>query len=154
VELGATERERSAALNDAVGALHRRERTIAELHEWMLGRGLDRDLVEDVIGELVEVGELDDQRFAYAYAADKRELSGWGSERIEAALADRGLDRSLAEAAAAEPRESGLERAVELLRRRAEAIDDEASRNRALSFLTRRGFDYELSYDAIRAAES
>lgn len=147
-----SDRERSAAMNAAVGALHRRERTVAELREWMRGRDLDENLVEDVLVELVEVGELDDERFAYAFAADKRELSGWGSERIEATLADRGLERSLAELAASEPRESGLERATGLLRRRGEPIDDEASRTRALSYLTRRGYDYELAHDALRLA--
>jgi len=152
VESGAAHRERSAALSAAVGALHRRERTVAELREWLLGREHDADLVEDVLTELIEIGELDDERFAHAFAADKRELSGWGSERIEAALADRGLDRGLAETAASEPREAGLERAVELLRRRAVPIEDEASRGRALSFLTRRGYDYELAHDAIRLA--
>lgn len=148
-----TDRERTAALSAAVGALHRRERTVAELREWMLGRDLDQDLVEDVLGELIEVGELDDERFAFAFAADKRELSGWGPERIEATLADRGLERGLAERAASEPRDSGLERAAGLLQRRGEPIEDEASRTRALSYLKRRGYDYELAYDAIRLAE-
>lgn len=153
MELGAADRERSAALNAAIGALHRKERTAAELHGWLLERDLDRDLVEEVIAELVEAGELDDERFAFAYASDKRDLSGWGSERIEAALMDRGLGLALAERAAAEPRDSQLARAVELLRRRGKSPEDGESRNRALSYLTRRGYEYELAYDAIREAE-
>lgn len=146
------ERERSAAMTAAVGALHRRERTVAELREWLLGRDLDPDLVEEVLDELIEIGELDDERFAHAYAADKRELSGWGPERIAAALTDRGLALGLAEDAASEPRDSALERAAELVRGRGEAADDDSSRSRALSFLARRGFDYELSFEAIRLA--
>ena len=147
------QRERDSALNAAVGALHRRERTSAELHAWLSGRGLDEDIVEDVIAELIEIGELDDERFAFAYAEDKRDLSGWGAERIEAALIDRGLGRSLAERAAGEPRDAQLERAVGLLGRRGTDLSDEAERSRALSFLTRRGYEYELAYDAIRASE-
>ena len=54
------------------------------------------------MAELIELGELDDERFAFAFAEDKRELAGWGAERIEAALLDRGLDRALAERACAE----------------------------------------------------
>ena len=79
-----------------------------------------------MIAELVEIGELDDERFAYAFAEDKRELSGWGSERIEAALADRGLGRSLAERAAAEPRDAQLERAAPCSRAAGEDLADEA----------------------------
>jgi len=147
------QRERDSALNAAVGALRRRERTSAELHAWLEERGIDEELVEDVIAELVEIGELDDERFAFAYAEDKRALSGWGAERIEAALVDRGLGRSLAERAAGEPRDAQLERAVGLLERRGADLADEAERSRALSFLTRRGYEYELAYDAIRESE-
>jgi regulatory protein len=147
------QRQRDSALNAAVGALRRRERTSAELHAWLGERGIDEELVEDVIAELVEIGELDDERFAFAYAEDKRDLSGWGAERIEAALVDRGLGRSLAERAAGEPRDAQLERAVTLLEGRGTDLADEAERSRALSFLTRRGYEYELAYDAIRERE-
>lgn len=146
-------REREKALNSAIGAIHRKERTIAELDRWLRERGIEGELVEDVITELVEVGELDDERFAFAYAEDKRDLSGWGAERIEAALVDRGLGRGLAERAAAEPWDAQLNRAVELLATRQDDLAEESERARALSFLTRRGYGYELAYDAIRRSE-
>jgi regulatory protein len=147
------ERERQDALVAAVGALRRRERTVAEMFTWLRERQVTEEVVDDVISELVEVGELDDDRFAHAFAADKRELAGWGSERIEAALVDRGLERSLAELASGEDREGQLDRAAGLLLTRHGPPEDEASRARALSFLTRRGYEYELAYDAIRRAE-
>jgi len=147
------ERERQDALVAAVGALRRRERTVAEMHVWLREREVPEDVVDDVISDLIEVGELDDDRFAHAFAADKRELSGWGSARIEAALVDRGLERSLAETASHEDRDDQIERAVALVLARHGAPEDETERARALSFLTRRGYDYELAYDAIRRAE-
>lgn len=149
----AFDREAEAAFGSAIGALRRRERTVAEMYSWLEERGLPGDVLDEVISELIAVGELDDDRFAYAFAADKRELSGWGSERIEAALVDRGLERSLAESASGEEREGELERAVGLLANRPGALSDEGERARALGFLTRRGYEYELAYDAIRRAE-
>lgn len=146
-------REREAALGAAIAALRRRERTFAELHAWLCDRGIDEELAGEVVAELVEIGELDDERFAHAFAEDKRALSGWGSERIEAALVDRGLGRSLAERAAGEPRDAQLERAAALLTRRDDDLTDEAGRARALGYLTRRGYEYELAYDAIRRVE-
>jgi len=146
------ERERQAALVAAVRALRRRERTVAEMHSWLIERYAEEGVVDDVISELIAVGELDDDRFAHAFAADKRELSGWGSERIEAALNERGLERSLAESASSEDPEDQLERAVGLLATRPGALEEEAERARALAFLTRRGYDYELAYDAILRA--
>ncbi|MFN8112529.1 MAG: regulatory protein RecX [Solirubrobacterales bacterium] len=139
-------------LGKALGALRRRERTSRELHSWLRGRGCDEDLAEEVIAELIELGELDDERFAFAYAADKRELSGWGAHRIAAALTDRGIGAGLAERAAAEPREQELERAVALVAAKGEDLADERGRARALSHLTRRGYEYELAYDAVRRA--
>ncbi len=140
-------------LGKALGALRRRERTASELHAWLRERDCDEDLAEDVIAELVELGEIDDERFAFAYAADKRELSGWGAHRIAAALTERGIGPGLAERAASEPREAELERAVELVVAKGEDLADERGRARALSHLTRRGYEYELAYDAVRRAE-
>lgn len=148
----AEERTLQAAMVAAVGALHRRERTTAELREWLAARDVREELVEAVIGELAAIGELDDERFAHAFAADKRELSGWGPERIEATLLDRGLTRALAERAAAEPREDQLARATTQLQERFGVLGDDGQRGRALAFLGRRGYDYELAYAAIRRA--
>jgi len=107
-----------AALGKALGALRRRERTAVELHAWLRERGCDEDLTEAVVAELVELGELDDERFAHAYAADKRNLAGWGAHRIAAALTERGIGAALAERAASEPREAELERRCAWSRRR------------------------------------
>jgi regulatory protein len=141
------------ALGKALGALRRRERTSLELHAWLRERGCDEELAEEVIAELVELGEIDDERFAFAYAADKRELSGWGAHRIASALTERGIGAGLAERAAAEPREAELERAVAIVVAKGEDLGDERGRARALSHLTRRGYEYELAYDAVRRAE-
>jgi SOS response regulatory protein OraA/RecX len=146
------EQRTQEAFGKAVGALRRRERSCAEIHGWLGDRGFEPDICEEVVAELVEIGELDDDRFARAFAADKRELSGWGAERIEAALLDRGIGRALAERAAAEPRREELARATALARARGEDLSDERARSRVLSFLTRRGYGYELAYEAVRDA--
>ena len=73
---------------------------------------------------LLEDGYLDDGRFALMFVHDRRELDGWGSERIRRELAARGVGRDLIETALeqheAEWRagESELDRALALLRRR------------------------------------
>jgi regulatory protein len=142
------------AFERAVEALSHKERTAAELGTWLAGRGFEPAEIEPAVERLVETGGLDDERFARQFAADKRELRGWGPERIRKALAARGVDRDLIEAAlAGDGRGSQLERAVELLERRGEAPLDEAARGRALAFLARRGYDSELAHDAVRAAE-
>ena len=105
------------------------------------------------VRRLVELGQLDDERFARLFAGDKRELQGWGPERIRQALEERGLPGPIVESAVGdEGRSDQVERARALLERRGAQLGDDAGRSRALGFLTRRGYDYEVAYEAIRRA--
>ena len=140
------------AFERALEALALRERTAAELAAWLAQRGFERPEVEDAIDRLVASGAIDDVRFAFEFAADKRELRGWGPERIRAALSERGLDPGLIdEAVEGEGHAEQLARATDLLERRGEPVFDDRSRARALAFLARRGFDSDLAYEAVRA---
>jgi regulatory protein len=135
----------------AVRALSRKERSTAELATWLEGRGVDPEDVEAVIDRLTEIGELDDQRFARLFAEDKQELAGWGSERVREALLARGVAPEHIEAAlAADSEEVQINRASDLLVRRGRPLDSEAEKTSALGYLTRRGYSYEIAYEAIR----
>jgi regulatory protein len=140
-------------LDLALKALGRKERTVAELGSWLRGRGVSDEQVEVVVGHLVEDGALDDARFAHRYAEDKRELAGWGSDRIRSALLQRGVSaEDLEGAVGAEEPEGELGRATALLLQRGISVRSERDRSRAFQFLVRRGYDFELAYDAIRQA--
>ncbi len=142
------------AFERALEALAQRERTSGELAAWLGERGVEAAAVEAAIGRLIEDGAIDDRRFATEFAADKRELRGWGPDRIREALRERGVEAELIEEAlAGDGHEAQLERALELLRGRAERLDDERSRARALAFLARRGYDSDVAYDAVRGFE-
>lgn len=142
---------RDDAFAAAVGAIRRRERSRAEIREWLTERGFDAERVAEAIARLEEVGELDDERFARRYAEDKRELRGWGPARIQEALLARGVGLDDVEAALdADSYERQLQRAVELLERKAGELDSEPGRGRALGYLTRRGYDYDTAYEAVR----
>ena len=117
----------------------------------MLEKGADPSIVPGVLARLEELELLDDERFARLYAEDKRERSGWGAERIEQALLDRGIEYGLAGAAASAPSDEEVERAVGILRERDFELEDPVDRQRALGLLARRGFS-EVAYDAIRSA--
>lgn len=144
----------AGAFERAVGALRQRERTTAELEAWLEDRGYPAAEIESAIARLTEVGELDDARFARRFAEDKRELRGWGRDRIREVLVARGLDRDAIEAAlAAVEHDDELALAITQLERRGEPAVDEPSRARALAYLARRGYDSEVAYDAVRAFE-
>lgn len=142
------------ALELALRALGQRERSCAEMRQLLAKRGVDADAAEDAIAHLEEIGQLDDARFARCYADDKQELSGWGAVRVREALLERGVAPEHIEAAlAGDGQEMQVERASALLVRRGQPLDDDAGRARALGYLTRKGYTYEIAHDAIRACE-
>lgn len=145
---------RPDALELATAALARKERTVAEMRGWLAERGCGAEATEAAVDRLVEIGELDDARFARRYAEDKRELRGWGSERIAEALVARGVGAEEIRAAlAAEDDTAQVARAVALLVSRGAYLGDEPSRQRALAFLVRRGYASDVAYEAVRRAE-
>lgn len=136
----------------ALRAVSRRERTEAELREWLAARGCEPEGIDAAVGELLSTGTVDDARYARLFAEDKREFSGWGSARIRAALAERGVAREVIDrtVAADGGYDDEVGRASSLLVRRGESLDDDASRARALGFLARRGYELEVAYEAVR----
>jgi regulatory protein len=138
-------------LSLALKALDRKERTVAELGSWLRARGVEPNEADEVLDRLISTGVLDDARYARRYAEDKRELKRWGSERIRAALLDRGVSEADAEEALRDAGgEQEIELAVGLLRERGAALEDRLDRQRALGMLIRRGYESEVAYEAIR----
>jgi regulatory protein len=140
-------------LSLALKALDRKERTVAEMGSWLRARGVAPEETDEVIDRLIASEVLDDARYARRYAEDKRQLKRWGSERIRAALLDRGISVEDADEALSDAdSEQEVERAVELLRDRGATLEDALERQRALGMLVRRGYDSEVAYEAIRRA--
>ena len=78
-------------LAKALTAIGRKERTEAEMRQWLADREVEPEEIDRVVDFLIENLAIDDARFADAFTADKRELAGWGSERIEQKLRSRGI---------------------------------------------------------------
>jgi regulatory protein len=133
-------------------SLNRRDRTVDELGGLLLGKRVEPTVADQVVTELIELGYLDDARYAERFAEDRRRLDGWGSERIARRLRELGVDREHVDAAlAAQDPEEEMAAALELLRRRCpEPPATRAERDRALGILVRRGYAPDLAFDALR----
>jgi regulatory protein len=142
--------ERARAL--AWRSLNKRDRTVDEVGDMLLGKRVEPAVADQVVTELIELGYLDDARYAQRFAEDRRRLDGWGSERIARRLRELGIDRDHSDAAlAAQDPEEELAAAVELLRRRCpDPPATRAERDRALGILVRRGYAPDLAFDALR----
>ncbi len=142
--------ERARAL--AWRSLNKRDRTVDEVGGMLLGKRVEPAVADRVVTELIELGYLDDARYAERFAEDRRRLDGWGSERIARRLRELGVDRDHVDAAlASQDPEEELEAALELLRRRCrQPPETRAERDRALGILVRRGYAPDLAFDALR----
>jgi len=144
------------ALEDALGQAYRflstRDRTVAEMRRHLTRKGLSDDLVQACVAELTEQHYLDDERFAKRFTEDRRTLDGWGTDRIRARLVRLGIDPERADrVTGGREADEELAAAVEVLRQKLRELPaDDQGRARALGLLTRRGYDLDLAYDAIR----
>ena len=142
--------ERARAI--AWRALNQRDRTELELRGILAGKRVAPDEADDVVGELVEGGFVDDAQFARRFAEDRRRLAAWGAERIERRLRALGVaPEHVAAALGEQDHETELEAALALLRRRVPEVPaTPRERDRALGMLVRKGYELELAHDALR----
>ncbi len=115
-----------------------RDRSVRELDERLGREGFDESTRASALGRSVEVGIVDDVRFAESFARGRAAL-GWGRRRIEDELRRRGVDADLIEGWPDEFLGGGeFERALEAARRRPPA--KRANAASTLRFLAGRGF--------------
>ena len=151
----AAERGREEAFDVVWRFLAHRDRTEAEVRRQLERKHVDPRLAEEVIQELVEGRYVDDAAFARRFTEDRRNLDGWGAERIERRLTELGVDRHHIRAALASDGDDDghdeLAAACELLARRFPVPPDTPrDLERALGFLVRRGYELELAHEALR----
>ena len=148
------EERRQEAFDIAWRFLAHRDRTEAEVRANFTRKRVDAALVEEVVAALLEGGYVDDAAFALRFAEDRRNLDGWGAERIERRLNELGVDRAEIRRALEEAGDGGhdeLAAACDLLARRfPHPPETPRDRDRALGFLVRKGYDLELAHDALR----
>jgi regulatory protein len=170
VEIGADDAEplrtddgRQKAREAALRLLSVRARSEGELADRLARKGFDVDVVGEVIEALRQVGLVDDEAFARAWADERARLRPVGPRRLAGELMEKRIDRQTAERVVDETFAACPE--IELARRAAAAKgrpgrggtatrEEVAKRRRRLfSFLVRRGFSYEVANTVARETE-
>ena len=146
--------ELDGAVACAYSHLGRRDHSAAELRGRLERARISAAAIDAALAIVGEQGYLDDARYARLLVEDRRNIDGWGVERIRARLQTAGIDAELIEQELA-----GCDHAAELAaartlidRRVRGALGDNRERQRAFAMLIRAGYASEVAYDAIRAA--
>lgn len=140
------------ALDKALRLLGYRDRTKSEIRKRLLGEDFPEDIVDDVIGRLLGMGYLDDEKFSRDWVKTRTIAKPMGKTRLAWELRAKGVEQPMVEEALEGLDESAeYELALSLARKKADKSDtgDPSFRTRTESFLRRRGFRWEAIAKAL-----
>jgi regulatory protein len=128
-----------------------RARSRTELRTRLLRRGFNSAAIDQELDRLERLGFIDDQAFARSWVASRgSNAAPRGPALLRAELRQKGIDAELARAAVDEAGDTGA--AAVAARRRGAALSAlpyREFRRRLLTYLLRRGFDYETGRSAV-----
>jgi regulatory protein len=134
----------------ALRLLARREHSRAELARKLEQTGFDSSDIQLALDEFEEKNWLSDRRFAESYVADHRARAG--SAKLAYDLRQRGVSDSVIESVLGENRDSELERAREVWKKKfRSAPADAAEKAKQIRFMQSRGFSQEIIQKTLRA---
>jgi regulatory protein len=132
----------------ALRLLARREHSRAELARKLETAGFSREEIVLLLDAFEAKNWLSDQRFAESYVADHRARAG--SIKLAYDLRQRGVPSSIIESVLNDSRDSELERAREIWKKKfGSPPADAAEKARQLRFLRSRGFSSEVIRHAL-----
>mgnify|MGYP002769963247 FL=1 len=136
------------ARSKAEDLLNRRDYSSSELAAKLREAGYHPSVADEVVARFVEVGLLDDRRFAELFARSKA-AAGWGRIKIERELARRGVDATQLEGwPSGYLEEDESETAFALASRR--RLSGKNDFQKLVRFLCGRGFPMGVAMDAAK----
>lgn len=134
----------------ALNYLSFRPRSEAEVRRYLAGRKAPADIVERIIARLSASTLLDDAAFARFWVENRETFSPRSKRALQSELRSKGLsDAVIAEEVAGDDSASAYHAAQKRLRSWA-ALDYDTFRQKALSFLMRRGFAYATAQETVK----
>lgn len=140
--------DKEEALKKLARLCAKAEHASGEMLEKMYALGFDRRTAEEVVGRLVDLGYVDDERFARAYINDKVRFNGWGRKKIEFKLWEKKVEAKLAKRLLDEVDDQAyIDILMPLLkdkRRSVRASTDFELQTKLYRFAAGRGFTHEI----------
>lgn len=149
-ELEAAE-ARHTAMTAALRLLSYRQRSEREMWDALRSRRIPEAIAGETLDRLRQLRLLDDQAFAEAWTESRQRNSPRGRRMLLAELAQKGIEREVAQASAAEiDEEAAALRAGRKRSRTFGGLEFREFRRRLGNFLARRGFGYDVCEATIR----
>ena len=140
----------------ALRYLGRRHHSVSELRIKLRQKSYDAGLINSVIEELKEKKFLDDKNFAVLFTEENLSVKKWGKNKLRSELLKRGITREIIDEvlAAHLGSDEQTENAEDLARKKYKSLasrkyDKDKLRVKLLTFLSSRGYDYDVSKIAV-----
>ncbi|MEM8601110.1 MAG: RecX family transcriptional regulator, partial [Bacteroidota bacterium] len=152
--------EQLRARRKAIDYLSYKARTTTEVRRKLRDTGFGEAATDDAVARMQELGYLDDDAYAKAYARGRFSGRGYGPQRIRTDLMKRGLDRQVIDAALddfADPDdlfETALRHGEKRWDRLASEPDPRKRRKKTYDFLLRRGYGFDTARRVVDALEA
>lgn len=154
--MAGSQRPRGSPKDRALRLLAERSRSTEELRFRLTRAGYGPGEIEEALGDLAEVGLVDDERFARELVAHEVGRKGLGRRMAMSHLRRKGVSGEMAERVLDEGGPVDEEaRADEVARARAtrlSALAPDVAYRRLVSFLARKGYDARVCHAAARRA--
>ncbi|MCB9078906.1 MAG: RecX family transcriptional regulator [Anaerolineaceae bacterium] len=144
---------RHKAYQRALNYLSFRSRSRVEIERYLREKKVAPDIITATIERLDEEGLIDDSAFAESWVENRERLKPKGARALRYELQQKGLNESTIDSALEQIDESELAwRAIEKKVRQWQALDEADFKRKAMAFLSRRGFDYEVTMETVERA--
>ncbi|NOQ21420.1 MAG: hypothetical protein GQ565_02055 [Candidatus Aegiribacteria sp.] len=145
IEEAAFAEQQSAARSDTERYLSLSERTSHQLRSYLLGRKYLERVVDDMLLWACRCGLVDDRRYASAYIRSHSRNSPMGNFRIRMELKKRGITDSITDELLSRRDEGDLQQTlVKTVKNKYGYLERQTGLRRAMGYLQRRGFQYDL----------
>jgi regulatory protein len=150
------EDEKTRAQRSALYYLGRAERSRAQVVRYLEAREYAPEIVNGVMDKVDAYGYVDDARYARMLVEDRARLRGKSRRAVRQEMREKGLDAAtIEEAMALYGDREEMENAMHIARKyyQRNRGDREGFERKAGAALYRRGYDWEVIRDALRAME-
>ncbi len=141
----------------ALSYLTARDRTVYEMQTYLDGKAFGEADIDATIARLIELGLLDDRRFAEQFVKTRLASKPLSRSHLYRQLTEHHIAKDIVlEALESVPEETELDNALMIAQkytRQFRSLEPEKRRMRVLSRLQARGFGADVSYKVLRMAE-
>ncbi len=141
------EQKSADALKYAMRILNRKDYTVYQMRKKLKEKGFSDEEIDEVVGHLLEVNLLNDDRYAENFVYFKLK-DGYGKRRIAYELKDRGVDENIVDKWLDGVDELGFASALVKAKVGSRKITLK-EKGKLYAFLARRGYDYDTINEVL-----